>query len=112
MRYEVLLLFLLVGAGVYLTRAAPLLAALREEKVEGEEPDRGLRLGLRYVGPSVVAALLVVSALPQEGYGAGVLSVVAALVPTALVAVRFRNLGLTVLAGVLAYWVSSAVIQG
>jgi hypothetical protein len=38
------------------------------------------------------------------------LTTVVALVPTVLVAVRFGNLGLTVLAGVLAYWLTWMLI--
>ena len=40
----------------------------------------------------------------------GLLRTAIAFVPTVLVAVRFGNLGLTVLAGVLAYWFASLLV--
>ncbi len=64
---------------------------------------------LGFVGPSVIAALLVGSLL--SGREASDLLVVAiALAPTVLVAFRLGNLGLTVLVGVLAYWIASLLV--
>jgi branched-subunit amino acid transport protein len=64
---------------------------------------------LGFVGPSVNAALLVGSLL--SGREASDLLVVAiALAPTVLVAFRLGNLGLTVLVGVLAYWLASLLV--
>ncbi len=93
-------------------RLLPLLLwSLRREAgaaAPGTEPGGLLPL----VGPSVVAALLVASVLPEAsgpGYGAELARNAVALVPTFVVAYRFGNLGLTVLAGVLAYGLVSMV---
>lgn len=116
MRTELLLLFLLVGAGNYLMRALPLLWALRRKTApDGDErPDRGTRLSrlLPFVGPSVVAALLVTSVLPPTGapdYARELLKTGLALIPTLIVAVRYGNLGLTVLVGAVSYGAISAL---
>lgn len=111
MRVELLLLFLVVGVGNYLMRLLPLLWALRW----GEAETRGATSGglgglLPFVGPSVVVALLVNSVLPEASDGAGLVRVGIALLPTLVVAVRSGNLGLTVLVGVMAYWLISLVV--
>jgi branched-subunit amino acid transport protein len=110
MRTEILLLFLSVGAGNYLMRYLPLLLALRRETTgEGSETSGNGLLDtlLPFVGPSVVAALLVASILPEAWHGTGLLRTGLALLPTFFIAVRSGNLGLTVLVGVLAYWLVS-----
>lgn len=106
-----LLLLLVVGAGNYLLRFLPLLFALRRRETTGQENATGGLLPL--VGPSVVAALLVASLLPAgsaTGYGEEILRSAVALVPTLLVALRFGNLGLTVLTGVFAYALVALVV--
>lgn len=108
MRPEYVLLFLTVGLGVYLTRYLPFLFYLLQ-RLDGEEQSVSEeRLGwLEYVGPCVLAGLLVVSLLPEPGSGqarAELLASALTLVPTILVAVRYQNLGLTVLTGVISYW--------
>lgn len=112
MRVEILLLFLVVGAGNYLMRFLPLLWALRRGETEQREPNdavNGESGGLLpFVGPSVVVALLVTSVLP--GNGAELVRTGVALLPTLVVAVRSGNLGLTVLIGVAAYWFVSLVV--
>ena len=110
MRTELLLLFLVVGAGNYLMRFLPLLWTLRREEREPEDAASGRPGGLlSLVGPSVVVALLVTSILPEASSGAGLIQTGAALLPT-LVAARSGNLGLTVLVGVAAYWLTSLVV--
>ena len=111
MRAELLLLFLVVGAGNYLMRFLPLLWALRRGEAESGEAT-GSRLGrlLPFVGPSVVVALLVTSLLPEAGTGAELSRTGIALLPTLAAAVRYGNLGLTVLVGVAAYWLVSLVM--
>jgi 4-azaleucine resistance transporter AzlC len=110
-RTEFLLLFLVVGAGNYLMRFLPLLWALRREEAQPRGAASG-RLGglLPFVGPSVVVALLVTSVLSEARDEVAMLRIAAALLPTLVVAVRFGNLGLTVLVGVSAYWLVSLVI--
>lgn len=106
-----LLLFLVVGAGNYLMRFLPLLFALRRR--EGTEPETTEGTLLTLVAPAVVAALLITSVLPEASaadYGAQLARAAAALVPTLLVALRFGNLGLTVLTGVFAYGLVSLVV--
>ncbi len=114
MRAEFLLLFLVVGAGIYLMRLLPLLWALRRGVAGEGEPGTaggGFPGGLLpFVGPSIVVALLVTSVLPETGYGAGLIRTGAALLPTLVVAVRSGNLGLTVLVGVSAYWLVSLIV--
>ena len=108
------MLFLVVGTGNYLMRFLPLLWALRRRTTGGEGSEtsrRGLLDGLLpFVGPSVVVALLVASVLPEARDGTEVLRTGLALLPTLLVAVRSGNLGLTVLVGVLAYWLVSLAV--
>jgi branched-subunit amino acid transport protein len=115
---EILALILLVALGTYLTRALPLLAALlRRGDAPGRETKRDDPAGgtgglLPLVGPSVIAALLVTSLLPdpsESGFWLRLVLGVAALVPACLAAVRWRNLGLTVLAGVASYLLVSAL---
>ena len=114
MRAEFLLLFLVVGAGIYFMRSLPLLWALRRGATGGEESRtaESSTLGglLPFVGPSVVVALLVTSVLAEAGTGTGLIRTGVALLPTLVAAVRTRNLGLTVLVGVLAYWLVSLVV--
>ena len=102
-----LLLFLVVGVGNYLMRFLPLLIALRHR----EGADQGIAAGglLPLVGPAVVVALLVSSLLPGDS-AAELVRNAAALVPTLLVALRFGNLGLTVLTGVFAYALVALVV--
>jgi branched-subunit amino acid transport protein len=106
-----LLLFAVVGLGNYLMRFLPLLFALqRRERTEREASSGDL---LPLVGPAVVAALLVTSLLPESsapGYGVELTRNLAALVPTLFVALKFGNLGLTVLTGVFAYALASVVL--
>lgn len=106
-----LLLFLVVGAGNYLMRFLPLLVALRRRERTGRESATGGLLPL--VGPAVVAALLVTSLLSggsATDYDAELLRKAAALVPTLLVALRFGNLGLTVLTGIFSYALTALVL--
>ena len=107
-----LLLFLVVGLGNYLMRFLPLLVALRRRERTGQEAPTGGLLPL--VGPAVVVALLVVSLLPGDssaGYDAEhLVRNAAALVPTLLVALKFGNLGLTVITGVFAYALVALVV--
>lgn len=114
MRAELVLLFLAVGADIYATRLLPLLAALRRERADGEGPADGASGGtlgglLGFVGPSIIAALLVGSLLSQLE-ASEPLVVAVALAPTVLVAFRPGNLGLTVLVGVLAYWLAATLL--
>jgi branched-subunit amino acid transport protein len=105
------LLFIVVGVGTYLTRLLPLLIALRygdpaESGDEKKAPD-GTRRALGLVGPAIIAALLVVSVVPDPAaasFREELLRSALALVPTFLVAIRWKNLGLTVLVGVTSYW--------
>jgi branched-subunit amino acid transport protein len=105
------LLFLLVGAGNYLMRFLPLLWTLRRRDAgSGDEVTGKLGGLLSLVGPSVVAALLVTSVFAEAGNAAGLVRTGIALSPTVIVAVRFGNLGLTVLVGVVAYWLASLMV--
>ena len=104
MRVELLALFVVVGVGIFLMRLLPLLWALRRGSEAGDAGAGGPGGLLTLVGPSVVAALLVTSVLPEaSGSGAELARSAVALALTLLVAVRSGNLGLTVLVGVLAY---------
>lgn len=106
-----MLLFVVVGVGNYLMRFLPLLWALRNGGEEPGEATGGDPGGLLpFVGPSVVVALLVTSVLPETGTGAAMIRTGLALLPTLAVAVRSNNLGLTVLAGVAAYWLVSLAV--
>ncbi len=107
-----LLLFLVVGVGNYLMRFLPLLIALRHRERTGQEAATGGLLPL--VGPAVVVALLVITVLPKDssaGYDAEpLIRNAAALIPTLLVALKFGNLGLTVITGVFAYALITLVV--
>lgn len=124
MSLGLLALFVVVGLGNYLMRCLPLLISLRHREERppdaadgAEAPDDRLASDgpFSLVGPCVVVALLVTSLLPQGDeppFGARMALDLVALVPTVLVAWRTRNLGLTVLVGVLAYWSISSVLPG
>ncbi|WP_165874253.1 AzlD domain-containing protein [Rubrobacter taiwanensis] len=106
MNAELWLLFLVVGAGTYLARLLPLSAALRRRDPEGSDTPSGLDRTLGLVGPAVIAALLVISVVPDPetpNLWRELLRGLVALVPTCLAAVRWQNLGITVLVGVAAY---------
>lgn len=100
---------LLVGVGTYLMRLLPLVAVRRaQRRADAPVGSPAARWGgwLELVGPAVIAALLATSVVPEPSdpafwskLGPGV----AALGLTGLVANRWRNLGLTVVAGVAAY---------
>jgi len=108
------LFFVLIGLGVYLTRLVPLLLALRRGAGDGEtdETPGAMDGWLGFVGPSVIAALLVTAVLPQPGQALwpDLARTGVALLPTVAVAVGFKNLGLTVLVGIFSYGLASAVI--
>lgn len=133
-RAEFMALFLVVGAGTYLMRALPLLAALGHLGNGGRRRADGhgatgstarasgpgapaaaegdFMFALRLVAPAVIAALLASSVLPAPSapdFWRQLGVSLAALLPTAWVAARWRNLGLTVLAGVASYWALSLV---
>lgn len=114
MRIEYVTLFLVVGAGVYLTRLLPLLVAMKRDEAYGNDATSSVEPTgwLRFVGPSIIAALFVTSVLPQPGgeTWTELSRALLALAPTVFVAVQFRNLGLTVLAGVCCYWLISTVV--
>lgn len=106
-----LLLFLVVGVGNYLMRFLPLLIALRRHESAGQEAATGELLSL--VGPAVIVALLATSLFPggsATGYDLELARNAAALVSTLLVALRFGNLGLTVLTGVFTYALVSLLV--
>lgn len=109
-----MLLFLSVGIGNYLMRFLPLLWALRGAETEPGEPRdaASTKLGglLPFVGMSVVGALLVTSVFPEVEDTAGAVRTATALLPTLAVAMRFGNLGLTVLVGVSAFWLVSLLV--
>ena len=111
------LLFALIGVGVYLTRVVPLALALRREDHSQEIEESDDALGamdgwLGFVGPSIIAALLVAAVLPEPGQDMWpeLARTGAALAPTVAVAVLFENLGLTVVVGILSYGLTSVVI--
>ena len=89
-------------------RFLPLLWMLRRETESGGGA-RAVSTGglLTFAGPSIVAALLVTSVLSEVENGMGLVRAGIALLPTVVVALRFGNLGLTVLVGVAAYWLAS-----
>ncbi len=109
----------MIGLGTYLIRVVPFLIALRLEDREEDAPQdhsrtRGRFSGvLALIGPSVVAALLITSVLPQPDggeFGAQLTRNLLALIPTLVVAARSKSLGLTVMAGVASYWLVAALL--
>lgn len=116
---EILVLCVVIGLGTYLIRFVPFLVALRlenrEEASSQDHPRGEQRISgvLDLIGPSIVAALLVTSILPQpaEGeFGAQLARNLLALVPTLAVAVLWKSLGLTVVVGVASYWLISVLL--
>lgn len=113
-RPELLALLLAAGLGTYLSRWIPLWLALRRGGRE-ETPEGGgaLPAALAFLGPSVIAALLVTSLLlgPADLAGArSLLPGLLALLPTWYAAARLRSLGLAVLVGVASYGLLSVVL--
>lgn len=111
-------LIVLVGVGTYLMRATPLLAALlRYAEPEREEnagsSSNGLAGLLSLVGPAVIAALLVTSLIPDPatlGFLRNLVLNAVALVPAVVVAIRWKNPGLTVLIGVVSYLLVATIV--
>lgn len=116
-RPEILALCVTVGLATYLIRFLPFLMARRlqnrEDATARSSPGSvGIRV-LELIGPSVVVALLVTAILPQPGesdFGPQFLRSLLALVPTLAVAILWRSLGLTVLAGIGSYWLISLLV--
>ena len=116
-RPEILVLCLTVGLATYLIRFVPFLIARRlgsreDDVPQGPSDSRGLRV-LELIGPSIVAALLVTSILPQPGnaeLGLQLVRSILALAPTLVAAVLWKNLGLTVLVGMGSYWLITILI--
>ncbi|BAS28155.1 AzlD domain-containing protein [Limnochorda pilosa] len=94
---EVWLGGLLLGLATYSARSLPLFLGLR--------PSERIARYLRYVAPSVVAALLVPSLLLFDGAWIPPMKnpALLAALPTAWVAYRSRSLGWTTVAGVAAF---------
>ena len=118
-RPEILVLCGVIGLATYLIRFVPFLVAQRLKDREDEAPQgspasdsRSLRM-LGLIGPSIVAALLVTSILPQPGeaeFGLQLARSLLALTPALVSAVLWRNLGLTVVVGISSYWLISSLL--
>lgn len=119
MSLEIAVLCAVVGAGTYLTRFLPFLAALRYRRREEESSsgfgstESGGFGALALIGPSIIAALLITSVLPalsNDDFAGELARSLLALVPTLLVALRRRSLGLTVVTGVASYWLATILL--
>lgn len=118
-RPEILVLCVVIGLVTYLIRFVPFLIAQRlGNREDGSSrdssvPDRpGFRM-LELIGPSIVAALLITSILPQPDeaeFGLQLVHSLLALIPTLIAAMRWKSLGLTVLVGIGSYWLVTILL--
>ena len=118
-RLEILVLCGVIGLATYLIRFVPFLIARRLGDRGNDAPQsspasdsRSLRM-LELIGPSIVAALLVTSILPQPGeteFGLQLVRSLLALTPALISAILWKNLGLTVLVGIGSYWLISLLL--
>ena len=116
-RAEILVLCIVVGLATYLIRFVPFLIAQHLGSREGDTPQsssgsRGFKV-LELIGPSIVAALLITSILPQPDeadFGLQLIRSLLALTPTLIVAVLWKSLGLTVLVGISSYWLATILL--
>ncbi len=97
---ESVLLVAIVAVGTYLSRAGMILL------LSGRDlPDRVLR-ALRYVGPAVLAALVITFVADPEEANRGVSAAeLAGLAVSASVHARWKSLVATLVAGMIAFWV-------
>lgn len=96
----ILLAILLTGLGTYATRAV-FIVALADRAL----PTR-VEQALEYVGPAVLAALVVTLMIDESGEFTGGVPELAALAVGALVAWRIRNLLAVVAAGMGSFWLT------
>jgi branched-subunit amino acid transport protein len=96
----ILLAIVLTGIGTYLTRAV-FIVALGERTIP-----RPVEQALEYVGPAVLAALVVTLMIDETGTFALGVPEVAALVVGGLMAWRVRSLLAVVAAGMAAFWLT------
>lgn len=117
-RPEILALCVVIGLATYLIRFIPFLMALRlGNREDGDTQSSPTNskgfLVLELVGPSIVAALLGTSIVPQPGeaeFGPQLLRGLLALAPALISAVLWKNLGLTVSVGIVAYWLVTILL--
>lgn len=95
---------LVVGIGTYLSRAVFILA-LAKKRI----PD-GVLLALQFVAPAVLASLVIALLINDDGSVALGAPELAGLVVGGGVAYRTRNHILTLLAGMVVFWVVRALI--
>lgn len=101
---EAVLIVVLVAVGTYLSRGAMILIL-----ADRELPERVLR-ALRQVGPAVLAALVVTFvADPDEANRGVTLAEGVALAVSCGVHYRWRSLLITLIAGMSAFWLVSAL---
>jgi len=95
---------LVVGVGTYLTRAS-FIVGLADRRI----PHRVSR-GLEFVGPAVLAALVVTLLVDESGRVAAGVPEVAGLVAGAVVGLRTRRVLWVVLAGMSTFWLAQLVL--
>ncbi|MCB1854912.1 MAG: AzlD domain-containing protein [Halieaceae bacterium] len=98
-----LLAILATGLGTYFSRAVFIIALARRRIPPY------LRTAMEYIGPSVMAALVVTMLISPEGNLMPGLPEVAALAVTALVAWRSRNNLLTIVLAMATFWIVGAL---
>lgn len=116
-RPEILVLCIAVGLTTYLIRFVPFLIAQRfgnqtDSATRGTSESTSLKI-LELIGPSIVAALLITSILPQPGeanFGLQLTRSLLSLTPALISALLWRNLGLSVVIGVSSYWLISLLL--
>lgn len=112
---QLILTILLIGLGTYLMRAVPLLIAIsmgRRERtgVSGQRGNRIVSTSLSLVGPAIISALLALSLVPAgpaSNFVEHLIRNVIAAAIVCVVAARWRHVGLTVLTGIVSYWLVS-----
>ncbi|MFW2381021.1 MAG: AzlD domain-containing protein [Acidimicrobiales bacterium] len=103
---ESAVLVAIVAAGTYLSRAGMILLLAGRDL-----PERVLR-ALRYVGPAVLAALIVTFVADPDQAQRGITAAeLAGLAASAGTHHRWKNLGLTLVVGMVVFWIVREIVQ-
>ncbi len=101
-----LVLIVIVAVGTYLSRAGMILL------LAGRDLPEPVLRALRHVGPAVLAALVVTFVADPEAPWRGITTAeLAGLVASAGTHYRWKSLGLTLVVGMVVFWISRELVS-